>query len=1069
MKAYLRYEHHDAFGLIASPNCNAVVHPDGTVFTGALESVLRWSVRRSTVTQKLRVAGAGSTGGSEVVAEVVRLELDPTAQTLAVGHFDGRVRLWDLASGTERVALYGHRRAITALRFDKAGLQLASGSADTDVVVWDVAAETGLFRLHGHRDQVTDLVFLDSGRLLASCGKDALLKLWDLRAQHCVHTAVGHAGEVWSMDASQDGRRLVSAGVDDEVRLWVVRVEAEAEPPAPSEATSVVGAASASTLVRSASLVPAGTLGRKGKARVVSLRFDPTGLFLAVASLDRSVDVFSMRTAAQQRLAAKRLGKRSGERAARKARKLEAKRFVDDDEPVEEEEEEGAGADADGRADGAVDVSVEFAPHSHIHATHKLSSVAFAPDTRAAALAALGAQATGAAAEKPAAMLLLCLRSNELAAFAIARERAPAAGAVANGSADGAGKAGAQGEPTRGACAAGIVRAGGHRSEIRGLCLSGDGRLVASVSDGEACVWSAESGQLLHALPCGYGLCAVFVAAASHLAVGTKTGEIALFSLGAAALVQELAAHEGKAVWSIAVSPGGLALVSAGADKCVRSWSLEALRATAPEADGSGVARVAALRLSPEKVLRLTEDALAVCPSSDGRLLGVALLDSTVKVVFADSLKFYLSLYGHKLPVLSLDIASDCAILASGSADKGIKLWGLDFGDCRRTLNGHTEAVTSVRFVRDTHYLFSASKDRTVRYWDADRFEPLLVLQGHRAEVWGLDVSRDGSLLASAGRDRSVRLWARTEEQLFVEEEREAELERIFDDSALESARDQDVDALQEREAIRAGGTALATERGDALAEAGHVESGISGLRSLQSLRGTERLLEALSVLKGDDERTAEFEAACAAWEKAGGQRSGARKPVMVPNGLLLGRSPDGYLLHALRAVRPADLEQALLLLPFAGVVSLLTRLVPLPPSPVDAELTAKVALFAVRIHHRQLSASPHLAPLVARLHSKIEQQLRSERAVAGFNLAVLRHFRDEVEAEGDGRLFEEALATRALSLQAAKEPGAAAKGKAKVKGSGKGKRDGASDKKPGKRESGATGKGRKDKTVKGR
>lgn len=37
--------------------------------------------------------------------------------------------------------------------------------------------------------------------------------------------------------------------------------------------------------------------------------------------------------------------------------------------------------------------------------------------------------------------------------------------------------------------------------------------------------------------------------------------------------------------------------------------------------------------------------------STAGKLLAVALLDCTVKVFFLDSLKFFLSLYGHKLPV----------------------------------------------------------------------------------------------------------------------------------------------------------------------------------------------------------------------------------------------------------------------------------------------------------------------------------------------------------------------------------------------------------------------------------
>ena len=54
----------------------------------------------------------------------------------------------------------------------------------------------------------------------------------------------------------------------------------------------------------------------------------------------------------------------------------------------------------------------------------------------------------------------------------------------------------------------------------------------------------------------------------------------------------------------------------------------------------------------------MTDDVLCVRVSPNGKLLAAALLDSTVRVFFADSLKFFLSLYGHKLPVLSMDISS---------------------------------------------------------------------------------------------------------------------------------------------------------------------------------------------------------------------------------------------------------------------------------------------------------------------------------------------------------------------------------------------------------------------------
>jgi U3 small nucleolar RNA-associated protein 12 len=70
--------------------------------------------------------------------------------------------------------------------------------------------------------------------------------------------------------------------------------------------------------------------------------------------------------------------------------------------------------------------------------------------------------------------------------------------------------------------------------------------------------------------------------------------------------------------------------------------------------------------------------------------------------------------------------------LLIGSADKTIKIWGLDFGDCHRSLIAHEDSVTSLVFQPNTHYFFSAGKDGTIKYWDADRFEQILLLPGHR-------------------------------------------------------------------------------------------------------------------------------------------------------------------------------------------------------------------------------------------------------------------------------------------------------------------------------------------------
>jgi len=45
----------------------------------------------------------------------------------------------------------------------------------------------------------------------------------------------------------------------------------------------------------------------------------------------------------------------------------------------------------------------------------------------------------------------------------------------------------------------------------------------------------------------------------------------------------------------------------------------------------------------------MADEVLAVRYSPDGKFLAVALLDSTVKVFYQNTLKFFLSLYGHKV------------------------------------------------------------------------------------------------------------------------------------------------------------------------------------------------------------------------------------------------------------------------------------------------------------------------------------------------------------------------------------------------------------------------------------
>lgn len=55
------------------------------------------------------------------------------------------------------------------------------------------------------------------------------------------------------------------------------------------------------------------------------------------------------------------------------------------------------------------------------------------------------------------------------------------------------------------------------------------------------------------------------------------------------------------------------------------------------------------LTLAHMRTLKMSDEVLCVKYSPDQNLVAVSLLDTTVKVFYHDTLKFFLSLYGHKV------------------------------------------------------------------------------------------------------------------------------------------------------------------------------------------------------------------------------------------------------------------------------------------------------------------------------------------------------------------------------------------------------------------------------------
>ncbi|PMD40145.1 WD repeat-containing protein-like protein [Hyaloscypha variabilis F] len=929
VKSYLKYEHSKTFGVIASSTSNAVWSGEagisrntggGRAVVPANEEVLCWDIKKGEL--------LGRWKDNNCKSQVTAIAPSTTDDDIfAVGYEDGSIRLWDSKIATVIVNFNGHRSAITLLAFDSSGVRLASGSKDTDVILWDLVAEVGLFKLRGHKDQITGLHFLRaqthgtteedgepiaedysgysaSGGFLLTTGKDALIKLWDLTSQHCIETHVAQTnGECWSLGVSPDGSGCITAGNDGELIVWSI------------DAASLNRYSNRLDDSGSQILHNRGVLHRTGRDRTLEIKFHPRQDYFVVHGSEKNAEVWRIRSEDEVKRSLARKRKRRRERQAAEGVKV--------------------GLDGD-RADS-------------LETTDDVSSAEIGDFFVLYVIVRTGGRVRSTdwikSKASKAVQVLVSTSNNQLEVYAI-----DTAGGPRKSKGDQA--------PTYSRTLA--VELPGHRAEIRALALSSDDRMLATASNGGLKIWNVRTKGCIRTFECGYALCCAFLPGDKIVVVGTKSGELQLFDVATAALLETVKAHEGS-VWTLQVHPDGRSLVSGSADKSAKFWNFEVIQDEIP-----GTKRTTSrLGLAHTRTLKVSDDILSLRFSPDSRLLAVALLDNTVKVFFVDSLKLFLNLYGHKLPVLSMDISFDSKLIVTCSADKNIRLWGLDFGDCHKAFFAHQDSILQVAFVPHNqdgngHFFFSSSKDKTIKYWDGDKFEQIQRLDGHHGEVWALAVSRTGNFLVSASHDKSIRIWNQTDEQIFLEEEKERELEELYE-KTLATSLDQDEDKHNEE------------------------EIGAVSKQTIETLTAGERIAEALEIGATDLDIIRN-------WEMARSTQPNIAPPTRNPLFIALGGiSAETHVLAVLQGIRAAALQDALLVLPFATIPPLFTFLNIFATQSMNIQLTCRILFFMLKTHHSQIVASKTMKPMLEGIRGNLRKALRRQKDEMGYNLAALR------------------------------------------------------------------------------
>ncbi|XP_004581921.2 WD repeat-containing protein 3 [Ochotona princeps] len=919
-KQYLHYVASAVFGLIGSQKGNIVFvtlrgEKGRYVAVPACEHVFVWDLRKG---EKILILQG-------LRQEVTCLCPSPDGLHLAVGYEDGSIRIFSLLSGEGNVTFNGHKAAVTTLKYDQLGGRLASGSKDTDVIVWDVINESGLYRLKGHKDAVTQALFLREKNLLVTSGKDTVVKWWDLDTQHCFKTMVGHRTEIWGMVLVSQEKRLITGTSDSELRAWDVAYLEEIEDPEEPEPKKIKGSsakqqdtpeAEADTLEAEMDEAPEDRIISCKKAGSVMREGRDRVVNLVVDRTGRILACHGTDSVLEVFciLSQEEIQKKMDKKLKKARKKAKLNSCKGEEEDLEINVE--------------MTLQDEIQRVTNIKTSAKIKSFDLIHSPQG---------------ELKAVFLL----QNNLVELYSLNPSLPAP------------------QPVR----TSRITIGGHRSDVRTISFSSDNIAVLSAAADSVKIWNRSTLQCIRTMPCEYALCSFFVPGDRQVVIGTKTGKLQLFDLASGNLLETIDAHDG-ALWSMSVSPDQRGFVTGGADKSVKFWDFELVK------DENSTQK--RLSVKQTRTLQLDEDVLCVRYSPSQKLLAVSLLDCTVKIFYVDTLKFFLSLYGHKLPVICMDISYDGALIATGSADRNVKIWGLDFGDCHKSLFAHDDSVMYLQFVPKSHLFFTAGKDRKIKQWDADKFEHIQTLEGHHQEIWCLAVSPNGDYVVSSSHDKSLRLWERTREPLILEEEKEMQREAEYEESV----------AKEDQPAVP-GET-----QGD---------NYFTGKKTIETVKAAERIMEAIELYREETAKMKEHRAICKA---AGKEVPLPMNPILMAYGNI---SPSAYVLEIFKGIKSSELEESLLVLPFSYVPDVLKLFNEFIQLGSDVELICRCLFFLLRIHFGQITSNQMLVPVIEQLKETTISKVSQVRDIIGFNMAGLDYLKRECEAKSEVMFFADA------------------------------------------------------------
>lgn len=152
---------------------------------------------------------------------ITALAIDQQGRSIATGHDNGTVMVWDINQGVCRGVIGTSEHSISSVSFHPDGTTLAAADESCGISIWAIEhLEIEPRRLIGHKGRVVSLLWDPATGYLLSAAWDTTVRVWDVVGARPVILLNDHSGHVTALAISPDGKTLTSTDSSPSWRTW---------------------------------------------------------------------------------------------------------------------------------------------------------------------------------------------------------------------------------------------------------------------------------------------------------------------------------------------------------------------------------------------------------------------------------------------------------------------------------------------------------------------------------------------------------------------------------------------------------------------------------------------------------------------------------------------------------------------------------------------------------------------------------------------------------------------------------------------------------------------------------